>query len=115
MGPGPDSAASAPLPLRAIFRQGLLTDLLNSKVPLFVLALFPQFVRPEAGAVAAQILVLATVLNGTGILVNGAVILCANRFSRSMARPGRFRRAPQIALGTVFAALALRLAVDGGP
>ena len=61
-----------------------------------------------------QILVLATVLNGTGILVNGAVILCANRLSRAMARPGRFRRALQIALGTVFTALALRLAVDGG-
>ena len=112
--PGPDLTVAAPLPLRAVFRQGLLTNLLNPKVALFVLALFPQFVRPEAGVVAAQMLVLATVLNAIGILVNGAVILCASHLSRAMARPGRFRRAPQIALGTVFTGLALRLAVDGG-
>ena len=40
-----------------MFRQGLLTNLLNPKMALFVLALFPQFLRPDAGAVASQILV----------------------------------------------------------
>ena len=35
---------------------------------LFVLALFPQFVRPEAGSVALQIMMLATVLNAIGLV-----------------------------------------------
>ena len=62
-----------------IFRQGVLTNLLNPKMALFVLALFPQFVHPEAGSVASQILLLATMLNLIGLVVNGVVILTASR------------------------------------
>lgn len=96
-----------------IFRQGLLTNLLNPKVALFVLALFPQFVRPETGSVAGQIVVLATVLNLIGLMVNGLVILTASRIGAALSKRTRFRRAPQILLGTVFAGLAARLAFGG--
>jgi threonine/homoserine/homoserine lactone efflux protein len=60
-----------------------------------------------------QIMVLATVLNAIGIVVNGIVILAASRIGRLFARAGRWRRLPQMLLGTVFAGLALRLAFDG--
>jgi len=107
------STDATPLSLGAVFRQGLLTNILNPKVALFALALFPQFVEPEAGHVAAQILLLATVLNVIGLVVNGSLVLGANRLRRAVAGRIRFRRAPQMVLGTVFAGLALRLAVDG--
>ncbi len=84
-----------------MFRQGLLTNLLNPKMALFVLALFPQFVQPEAGSVALQIMVLATVLNAIGLVVNGAVILGASRLGRVFSGRGRFRRLPQYFLGAV--------------
>jgi threonine/homoserine/homoserine lactone efflux protein len=96
-----------------VFRQGLFTNLLNPKMALFVLALFPQFVQPASGSVAVQIMVLATVLNLIGIVVNGAVILTASGLGRLFSARGRWRRVPQYLLGTVFAGLALRLAVDG--
>lgn len=99
-------------PHGAVFRQGLLTNLLNPKMALFVLALFPQFVQPEAGSVAVQIMVLATVLNLIGLAVNGAVIVMASGLGRFFSGTGRWRRAPQVLLGTVFAGLALRLAFD---
>ena len=95
-----------------MFRQGLLTNLLNPKMVLFVLALFPQFVQPEAGSVALQIMLLATILNAIGIVVNGAVIVAASRLGRLFTGAGRWRRLPQYLLGAVFAGLAIRLAVD---
>jgi threonine/homoserine/homoserine lactone efflux protein len=99
--------------IAVMFRQGLLTNLLNPKMALFVLALFPQFVRPDEGAVAVQIMVLATVLNLIGLLVNGAVIVAVSRLGRLFGGSGRWRRLPQLLLATVFAGLAVRLAFDG--
>ena len=96
-----------------VFRQGLVTNLLNPKMALFVLALFPQFLDPAAGSVALQVMVLATVLNLIGILVNGAVILMASGLGQAFSRRTRFRRLPQLLLGTVFAGLAVRLVADG--
>jgi threonine/homoserine/homoserine lactone efflux protein len=100
-------------PIGVVFRQGLLTNLLNPKMALFVLALFPQFVDPGAGSVAVQIMLLATLLNLIGIAVNGTVILTASRLGRAFSGRNRWRRAPQFLLGTVFLALAARLAFDG--
>ncbi len=108
----PATAAGRRHSIGAMFRQGLLTNLLNPKMALFVLALFPQFVQPDAGSVALQIMVLATVLNLFGIVVNGIVILMASQLGRLFAGSGRWRRLPNILLGTVFAGLAVRLAVD---
>jgi threonine/homoserine/homoserine lactone efflux protein len=96
-------------PVGVMFRQGLL---LNPKMALFVLALFPQFVQPEAGSVALQIMVLATVLNAIGVVVNGVVILMASQLGRLFSGQGRWRRLPQMLLATVFAGLAVRLAFD---
>lgn len=97
----------------AIFRQGLMTNLPNPKMALFVLALFPQFVRPEHGSIAVQILVLATVLNLIGLVVNGAVIVSASRLSQRIGASRRPSKLPQYLLGTVFVGLAARLAVAG--
>ncbi|ACA93306.1 MULTISPECIES: LysE family translocator [Burkholderia cepacia complex] len=96
-----------------IFRQGLTTNLLNPKMALFVLALFPQFVRPEQGSIAVQILALATVLNLIGLVVNGAVILSASRLSQRISARRRPSKVPQYLLGSVFVGLAARLAVAG--
>ncbi len=99
------------LSLRRILGEGLLTNLLNPKMALFVLALFPQFIRPENGAIIVQTLVLATVLNGIGFLVNGTVILLSGQIRSRLSAPARFRRLPQYLLASVFAGLACRLAL----
>jgi len=75
--------------------------------------LFPQFVDPGAGSIAVQIMVLATLLNAIGILVNGAVIVMASGLRTAFATTRRLDRVPQFLLASVFVALAARLALDG--
>ncbi|MDR3515949.1 MAG: LysE family translocator [Azospirillaceae bacterium] len=106
----PGGATASPS-LWRVFRQGVTTNLLNPKVALFVLALFPQFVQPEAGPIAVQILILATLFNLVGLLVNGIVILTASRIGRSLSRNPRLARLQRYLLSTVFAGLAGRLAL----
>lgn len=96
---------------RRILGEGFATNLLNPKMALFVLALFPQFVTPEGGSMVAQMLVLATIINGIGFLVNGAVILLGHRLRSLFAGRARFPRLPQYLLASVFAGLACRLAL----
>lgn len=97
-------------PLRRIFLQGLWTNLLNPKMAVFMLALLPQFLKPEAGSIALQVIVLATILNLMGLLTNGAVILAASRIGHALSSRPALARLPQRLMGAVFGGLALRLA-----
>jgi threonine/homoserine/homoserine lactone efflux protein len=107
----PDVVASPDKPGR-MFRQGLLTSVLNPKVAVFQLALFPQFVDPARGSVLLQSLVLAVtqlviVVAGDSVCVAAAT--GARRWFAS--RPGWVLLSKRVLAGE-FAALAARLAVQ---
>lgn len=106
----PDAALKR-LSGRRIFGEGLMTNLLNPKMALFVLALFPQFVHPESGSMVLQMLLLATILNAIGFLVNGAVILAGSHIRTRLSGLRRFPKLPQYLLASVFTGLACRLAL----
>lgn len=95
-----------------MFRQGLLTSVLNPKVAVFQLALFPQFVDPARGSVLLQSLVLAVTQLVIVVAGDSACVAAASRARRWFAaRPG-WGRWSKRALAGVFAALAARLAIQ---
>jgi threonine/homoserine/homoserine lactone efflux protein len=98
-------------PLAVIFRQGVITNVLNPKVALFFLAFLPQFVDPARGSAAAQIVLLGLIFNVSGTTVNTAVALGASGVAARMhasSRPGLIMRRMT---GLIFIGLGLRLAV----
>jgi threonine/homoserine/homoserine lactone efflux protein len=109
-----DSRILGTKPLLRVFGQGLATNLLNPKVALFVLALFPQFVDPEKGSVVVQMLIFATILNIVGSAVNSLVIMLASRVGNRLARDGNIAKRLNQLLGVVFFGLACRLALISG-
>lgn len=63
-----EQTAPAPASLAAIYRQGLLTNVLNPKVALFFLAFLPQFVAPDAADKTLAFLFLGAIFNVNGML-----------------------------------------------
>ncbi len=97
-------------PSRA-FRDGLIVNLTNPKVIVFILAFVPQFVDP-ANAVLPQFLIFGAVIALGGFVINGLVGVFAGGIGRSMARDPRIERALRWLSATIFGALALRLALE---
>lgn len=72
-----DTEASSSRSAWVSLRRGALTNLLNPKAYLFMLAVFPQFLRPERGSIALQAVVLAAIIAATQAGVYGALVLVA--------------------------------------
>lgn len=107
-----NSAFTTNLPLRIIFRQGLITNLLNPKVALFFLALFPQFLDPTKGLVGLQVMVLATLFVAIDFAVHGVVIWMAGSVKSLSTGRWNLKKYSGYFLGFVFTGLAARLVLD---
>jgi threonine/homoserine/homoserine lactone efflux protein len=105
-------AEHRPAGLGRIFLEGALTNLLNPKVALFILAFLPQFVDPAKGNVAGQILFLGLLFNVGGTAVNLAVA-CSAAAARGLVKGSpRFAGLMRRLSALVFVGLALRLAAS---
>lgn len=61
------------------FRRGAVTCLINPKAYLFMLAIYPQFLRPDFGPLAPQAAVMALMTAVTQLVVYGGLAVAAGR------------------------------------
>ena len=104
---GPDTTGrQGRTDLISAIRQGAVTNLLNPKVALFILAFLPQFADPARGPVWAQMLTLGAIFITTGFIITAAYGAFAGWFA-----PLILKRAVILNrfAAVVFAVLALRL------
>ncbi len=95
-----------------LFFMGFLTNLLNPKIAVFYLAIFPQFVSPEHGSVFVQSLVLGFTQIGVSFTINLAIALSAGGLAAWFTRHPRGMAAQRYIMGFVLAGLAVRLAME---
>jgi threonine/homoserine/homoserine lactone efflux protein len=101
------------LGVRQTYLRGVLMNISNPKVALFFLACLPQFVAPDGGPVALQILQLGGVFMLATLLTFGAIALLAGRFGQLLQSSPRAQVGLNRLASVVFAGLALKLVLGG--
>lgn len=100
-----------PVPDRVLLRQALMAAIVNPKLALFYLSLFPQFIAPEQGSVLLQSLVLGAVHVSVSTLIDGALVLLAGCLASWFATRPLWLRVQRWFLGSAFGVLAVWLAL----
>ena len=95
-----------------IFRQGLLTNLLNPKVALFFLAFVPQFIAPDAPQKALAFIVLGCIFNINGMIWCHLLAFSTAYASRKVRLPARLGRWLNRLMGGLFVGLGIKLAAE---
>jgi threonine/homoserine/homoserine lactone efflux protein len=107
------SGVRGPVEAGRIYRQGVLTNVLNPKVALFFLAFLPQFVDPNCTSPIVPFLVLGGLFMATGTAWCLCLVLLSSRLTAALRR-GRLSILAQRACGILFIGLGLKLALEQG-
>lgn len=114
---GGESPARAPVPTAAssaaAFRQGLVTCLLNPKAYLFMLAVFPQFLRPAPGTLWLQVAVLWLVIAANQAAVYGGLALLAGQVRGWLGRRPEAGMLGARAVGALLLVVAVATGIQG--
>jgi len=93
-----------------VFRQGILTNVLNPKVALFFVAFLPQFISTKLGHVPLQIATLGLIFAVAGTLWNMCTAMMSGALGAYLRKKPKVAVLQQRLTGVVFVGLGVRMA-----
>lgn len=97
-------------PLKTIFWQAVLTNILNPKVVLFFLSFFPQFVQADAQHKTVAFLLLGATFVAMSTVWNSGTAFLAGTLARRAGRNPKIKLWLERMVGSAFVALGIKLA-----
>lgn len=105
-----EAEAQPPASTRALYLRGLIMNIANPKVTIFILAFLPQFIALERGSVIAQFYMLGGLMFLATLGVFGAIAFAAGTLGDWMKKSPAVQMWLNRMSGVVFVALAAKLA-----
>ncbi len=106
------SVDKTPLSKAALYRRGVFMNVTNPKVSIFFLAFLPQFTQAERGNVTIQVFVLGAIFMLCALVVFSLIAFLAGRLGEWFVKTKHGESLLNKAAGTIFAALAIKLALS---
>jgi threonine/homoserine/homoserine lactone efflux protein len=113
-----ERTSAPPMPMRRVYGQGLVVNVLNPKTALFFVAFLPQFVDPGRGPLVAQVLVLGLCFIALGLVSDSTYAVVAGTIAPRLRQRTGSRSGPgfgERASGAVFVALGVVAALAHRP
>jgi len=107
-----DESAELQMDLRKLYYRGVIMNITNPKVAIFFLAFLPQFADPAIGSITIQMMMFGGLFIIATLLIFGSIAWSAGFLGEWLKGSEKAQVIMNRIAGTVFASLALRLAIS---
>lgn len=95
---------------RDLYKRGIIMNLLNPKVSLFFLALFPQFISPNGANISLQMFALGIIFLAQTLIIFTAISLLAGKIGHYLRKNKSFAKRMNLLQGSIFTFIGLSIA-----